>query len=144
MVSHTSLNAKLRWSTVRRIEKLQRTSRLLFLTNNGDTFRAVPGGIPTTVDSSVWTSYLAGRSPHQERTEPASRAETRPANTSTNHRRSLLNSNHFFVAVTSTSTTAVLLEQDEQSYDCCCGPREQHLITEIPGDKSYGEEDELL
>lgn len=62
----------------------------LFLTSNGGTFLVVPGGNQTTVDSSVWKSYLAGTSPHLVRTEPASRAEPRRANTAKRHRRASL------------------------------------------------------
>lgn len=41
----------------------------------------MPAGSRTTAGSWAWTSFLAGVSPHPERTEPGSRAAARPADT---------------------------------------------------------------
>lgn len=60
------------------------------LTSNGETFQAVPAGILTTVGSSVWTSFRASASLHPDCTQPASRAETRPANTAADLHRAWL------------------------------------------------------
>lgn len=62
------------------------TTRPPFLTSNGETCPAAPAGIRTTVGSSVWTSYRAGASLRPEHTEPASPAQTQPANTAADPR----------------------------------------------------------